>query len=218
MDNLQRNQTNYTLRPIRAQALRGNQKMLDHLLDFVPEVTAYDDVQELPRVSPQELLDAQTSTTEWLTALGAPTSETADAIAAASVAQHAFTALATNTTDTQQKAALIALKTPSAVRHLTGMLTAYDWEFVQQAKELRGYAVSQILEETKHPDARIRLRALELLGRVTEIALFTDRVEVKKTEMSDNELDQRIKDKLSRFMGVVDIAPSEATVLTNEAT
>jgi hypothetical protein len=103
------------------------------------------------------------------------------------------------------------------VRHLTGMLTAYDWEFVEQAKELRGYAVSQILEETKHPDARIRLRALELLGRVTEIALFTDRVEVKKTEMSDNELDQRIKEKLSRFMGVVDASPTDANVIDNEA-
>lgn len=217
MDNLQRDRANYTLRPIRAQALRGNPKMLDHLLDFVPEVTAFDDVQELSKVSPQELLDAQSSTADWLASLGAPTTETADAAAAASVAQQAFATLASPTTDIKQKEALIALKTPSAVRHLTGMLTAYDWEFVEQAKELRGYAVSQILEETKHPDARIRLRALELLGRVTEIALFTDRVEVKKTEMSDNELDSRIKEKLSRFMGVVDATTSDAIVLTHEA-
>jgi hypothetical protein len=191
--------------------------MLDHLLDFAPDITSCDDIQDLSRIAPQQLLDAQASTADWLAALGAPTTETADAAAAASVAQQAFTALATPTTDIKQKEALIALKTPSAVRHLTGMLTAYDWEFVEQAKELRGYAVSQILEETKHPDARIRLRALELLGRVTEIALFTDRVEVKKTEMSDNELDQRIKEKLSRFMGVVDASPTDANVIDNEA-
>lgn len=189
--------------------------MLDHLLDFAPDVTAFDDVQELSKVSPQELLDAQASTADWLAALGAPTTETADAAAAASVAQQAFAALASPTTDIKQKEALIALKTPSVVRHLTGMLTAYDWEFVEQAKELRGYAVSAILEETKHPDARIRLRALELLGRVTEVALFTDRVEVKKTEMSDNELDSRIKEKLSRFMGVIDTTPTDANVIEN---
>jgi hypothetical protein len=89
------------------------------------------------------------------------------------------------------------------------MLTAYDWEFVEQAKELRGYAVAQILEETKNPDSRIRLKALDMLGRVTEVALFTDRIEIKKTEMSDTELDQRIRDKLNKFMGTVDVVEAD---------
>ena len=105
----------------------------------------------------------------------------------------------------KQRNALVAIKVPEAVRHLTGMLTAYDWEFVNQAKELRGYAVAQIMEETKHPDAKIRLKALEMLGRVTEVALFTERVEIKKTDMTDEEIDRRIKDKLSRFMEVSDV-------------
>ena len=82
------------------------------------------------------------------------------------------------------------------MQHLVGMLTAYDWAFVEQAKELRGYAVAQILEEVKHPDARIRLKALDMLGKVTEVALFTERVEVKKAQMSDVELETRIKEKL----------------------
>jgi hypothetical protein len=84
---------------------------------------------------------------------------------------------------------------------------------VEQAKEIRGYAVSQLLEETKHPDARIRLRALELLGRVTEIALFTDRVEVKKTTVTDAELDAKIKEKLARFTGVVDVTPTDVAYI-----
>jgi hypothetical protein len=37
------------------------------------------------------------------------------------------------------------------------------------------------------------------------VALFTERVEVKKTEMSDTELENRIKDKINRFMGVIDV-------------
>jgi hypothetical protein len=85
------------------------------------------------------------------------------------------------------------------------MLTAYDWHFVEQAKEIRGYAVAQLVEETKHPDAKIRLRALELLGKVTEVALFTDRIEVKKSDLSDSELDSRIKEKLERMAKIVDI-------------
>jgi hypothetical protein len=85
------------------------------------------------------------------------------------------------------------------------MLTAYEWAFVEQARELRGYAVAQILKEVEHPDARIRLKALQMLGTVTEVALFTERVEVKKETMSDMELETRIKEKLNRFMGVIDV-------------
>jgi hypothetical protein len=85
------------------------------------------------------------------------------------------------------------------------MLTAYDWEFVHQAKELRGYAVAKLVEETQSPNANIRLKALGLLGKVTEIGLFTDKIEVKKEEMSDTELEQRIKEKLNRFMHIVDV-------------
>jgi hypothetical protein len=85
------------------------------------------------------------------------------------------------------------------------MLSAYDWEFVEQAKNLRGMAVAKILEETNHPDARIRLKALDMLGRITEVALFTERIEVKKTDMADHEIDAKIKEKLNRFMGVVDV-------------
>jgi hypothetical protein len=66
-------------------------------------------------------------------------------------------------------------------------------------------AVAKILEETNHPDARVRLKALDMLGRITEVALFTERVEIKKADMSDTEIDKKIKEKLNKFMGVVDI-------------
>ncbi len=193
------------------------ENMLDHLLDFEPAICGIADTVPLEKADTQTLIDAQHNTANWLESLGAPTADTADATAASSLAQSAFQSLVKPDTDPKQKAALLALKTPAAVRHLTGMLTAYDWEFVNQAKELRGYAVSKILEEVEHPDARIRLRALELLGRVTEVALFTDRVEVKKTDITDQELEHKLKEKLARFMGVVDAEPVDITpTLSNE--
>mgnify|MGYP007032632268 FL=1 len=88
---------------------------------------------------------------------------------------------------------------------MVGMLTAYDWEFIHQAKELRGYTVARLVEETQNPNANIRLKALGLLGKVTEVGLFTDKIEVQKEPLTDTELEQRIKEKLNRFMGVVDI-------------
>jgi hypothetical protein len=70
-------------------------------------------------------------------------------------------------------------------------------------------AVSHIVKEVSHPDARIRLKALEMLGKVTEVALFTDRISVKSEEVSDEELDARIKEKLGKYMGVVDVVDIE---------
>ena len=185
--------------------------MLDHLIDFQPPMATPQDVTPLDKASADEVLSAQVSTAEWLKEMGATNAEESQQSVAASQARQAFQALTAQTPEEQRKA-LVQLKTPTAVRHLTGMLTAYDWEFVQQAKELRGYAVAQILEETKHPDAKIRLKALDMLGRVTEVALFTERIEVKKTDLTDAEIEAKIKDKISRFMGVtdvIDIAPAE---------
>lgn len=183
-------------------------EMLEHLLDFAPPPASPDSVTPLNAATPEEVLAAQVSTAAWLEEVGAPTTDDAQKAAATAAAQQAFSALTTQTPEEQRKA-LVQIKTPAAVRHLTGMLTAYDWEFVQQAKELRGYAVAQILEETKHPDAKIRLKALDMLGRVTEVALFTERLEVKKTDLTDAEIEAKIKEKLARFMGVTDVIDVE---------
>lgn len=178
--------------------------MLDHLLDYSPPISDLTGYTRVEDAQPTDILSAQDATEKWLAQVGAPTADTTEMDTAAALAQQAFAAVTTAAPDAKQRQALVQLKTPPAVRHLVGMLTAYDWAFVEQAKELRGYAVSQILEETKHPDAKVRLKALEMLGKVTEIALFTNRVEVKSAEMTNVELDQKIKDKLNRFMGVLD--------------
>jgi len=73
------------------------------------------------------------------------------------------------------------------------------------AQEIRGYTVAKLVEETKSPNANIRLKALIALGKVTEVGLFTEQIEVRKVEMSDAEVEQRIKDKLAKFMGVIDV-------------
>ena len=166
--------------------------MLEHLLtanpaDFLPFETA----------TPSQVLDAQ-----FQTSLLCSPEEDAAIIAAAqqSAAKEAFLEYTTGTTDEQKKAALAKLDVPEAVKELVGMLTAYSWQFIEQAKELRGYATAKIVEETTHPDARIRLKALEMLGKITEVALFTERSEVKQVGMTDMELDSELKARLDAYL------------------
>ncbi|NBT58166.1 hypothetical protein EBT16_05215 [bacterium] len=152
---------------------------------------------------------------EWLKNLGVEDDDILDEAEKKS-AQQAFAALTAPLDAEQQKKALATVEVPAAVKHLVGMLTAYDWAFVEQAKELRGYCIAQLVEETKHPDAKIRLKAVELLGKVTEIALFTERVEVKKAELSDAELQAEIDKRMGKYMELMKVVEGET--LDNDAT
>jgi hypothetical protein len=181
--------------------------MLEHLIygEFHPEVVdATAEVLSFEKADTATTIDAKVKTAQWLKDLELDDEEV-ETRADAEAARKSFASIVTGQSVATTQQALANVKAPVAVQHLVGMLTAYDWAFVEQAKELRGYAVAQILEEVKHPDARIRLKALDMLGKVTEVALFTERVEVKKTQMTDTELETRIKEKLNRFMGVIDV-------------
>jgi hypothetical protein len=157
------------------------------------------------KATPAQAVSAKITTADWLKEMGSPDTDAIVSELEKAQARETFTALTTGAPLKDQHALIASIETPAAVRHLTNMLTAYDWEFVHQAKELRGYAVAKILEECESTNANIRLKALGLLGKVTEIGLFTDKIEVKQAEMSDAEIEQRIKDKLNKFMGVIDV-------------
>ena len=179
--------------------------MLDHLVHFEPEVTSRSSFKKLDDATPSDTLSAQVATEQWLAEMGVDDDEVVANQQQTQAARKAFNAVTTNASTTEQKTSLAELKSPAAVRHLTGMLAAYDWQFIDMAQEIRGYTVAKLVEETKSPNANVRLKALIALGKVTEVGLFTEQIEVKKTEMSDAEVEQRIKDKLAKFMGVIDV-------------
>jgi hypothetical protein len=179
--------------------------MLEHLTQMEP----IGEYIELDDASADELLSAQVATSDWLEELGAKSDEVIHKEAQVNAARKAFGALTTSATDEDTKQKLIQLKTPEAVRHVVGMLTAYDWEFVQQAKELRGYTVAKLVEESQNPNPNVRLKALGLLGKVTEVGLFTEKIEVKKTDLTEEEIDRKLREKLDRFMGVEDVVATD---------
>lgn len=185
--------------------------ILDHLVkaeeaDYVPDVVNLDNVTLLDKATPAQTLNAQKKTADWLSQITEDDDEILNEAQEAKVI-NTFNAL--TQADPKAKEKLLTLEMPEEVQSVVGMVTAYQWKFVEQANELRSMAVTKIAKETEHPDARIRLKALELLGKVTEVALFTDRVEVKREEISDEELEKRIKAKLERYMGVVDVVDAE---------
>jgi hypothetical protein len=189
--------------------------MLDHLLDFDAEVLPKSQAPTpAEKTAPVDLLNGKITTSDWLKEMGVPDAETAVSELEKQQARETFSAMTTASPIKEQHELISSIETPAAVKHLVGMLTAYDWEFVSQAKELRGYAVAKLLEECENPNANIRLKALGLLGKVTEVGLFTEKIEVKKTDMTEAEIDQRLKEKLAKFMDVSDADVTDITEVT----
>jgi hypothetical protein len=193
--------------------------LLDHLVlaaaaDYIPDIeSGAQDFTPLSKLSTTETLKSQIGTSEWLREIAEEDEAKLNAAQQQKVAE-TFQALVTQDPTAKQK--LLELQLPEEVRSHVAMLGQYQWQFVKQAEELRTMAVAKIVKETDHPDARIRLKALDMLGKVTEVALFTERVEIKKTDLSDEELEKRIKEKLGRYMGKADIVDVDAIDLDKE--
>jgi len=193
-------------------------RVLEHLIKGNYDPTVYNAPLEgflsLEKADANELLEAQVNTTDWLAELGAKPDEDVVTDAQDAQARQAFHALTADPDSAKQ--ALTQITLPPAIQRLVSMLTVYDWSFVEHAKQLRGMAVAKIFEETDHPDARIRLKALERLGKVTEVGLFTERIEIKKTELSDVELDERIKQKLEVIQKTIEVDATEVESVEDE--
>ncbi len=166
--------------------------LFEHLID-----PAFEVIDDLPA---EAIFNAQVETLDWLDDDTAPVTGAPPKPRDSALAQQAFAALTAGAPPDKQLTDIKNLRTPAAVRHLVGMLSAYDWDFVEQAKQLRGFVVAKLLEETKDPVARNRLKALELIGKITEVAAFTERSEVTHKNEDSSVIEERLRAKLKSLL------------------
>ena len=97
-------------------------------------------------------------------------------------------------------------KTPPAALQLTkSLLEQYSHAVVDSAVQLRHLVTNRLIIESDNADPRVRIRALELLGKISDVGLFTERSEVVITHQSSTELENKLRDKLRRLMGEEDV-------------
>ena len=105
--------------------------------------------------------------------------------------------------------------TPASLINVRDYLDEYGRAVVTHAVEMRHLVTNRLLEESRHPDARIRIRALELLGKHSDVGLFTEKQEVTITHQTTDELKDRLRAKLQRLIKK-DEEPTEAVILGGE--
>ena len=118
------------------------------------------------------------------------------------VAAALTSAYAVNPQATSQKANNVNASslTPASLQNVRAYLDEYGRAVVNHAIELRHTVTNRLIEESQNPDPRIRIRALELLGKVSDVGLFTDRTEVTITHQTTDELRLKLRAKLQRLV------------------
>lgn len=93
------------------------------------------------------------------------------------------------------------LETHSAasVALAANLLQEFGRSTVQSAQEVRNLVTNKLLVETENPDPKIRLKALEMLGKISDVGLFTEKSEVTITHQTDTALQDRVREKLERL-------------------
>jgi hypothetical protein len=94
-----------------------------------------------------------------------------------------------------------ALSTPATVQHLYAMLSDYDHQVVEEAVQLRRFVTNKLIEDAGLSDPRHRLKALELLGKISDVGLFSEKTEITVKNLSPDDLETQIKSKLYRILG-----------------
>ena len=97
---------------------------------------------------------------------------------------------------TNDKAAVL---TPASLILTNSILDEFGQSVVKSAVHIRHTVTNKLILETENPDAKVRLRALELLGKISDVGLFSEKSEVTITHQSTDDLKARLRKKLEKL-------------------
>lgn len=92
------------------------------------------------------------------------------------------------------------LSDPKTVVYLKSLLNEYDKVVIKSAAQIRTYVTNKLIEESSNADARIRMKSLELLGKISDVGLFTDKTEVTMRHRPTEELEQLLRERLTKVI------------------
>jgi hypothetical protein len=120
---------------------------------------------------------------------------------------HAARSLISGTKD--KKLVKQATQSRGAALHLATLLNEYDKQVIVSAHQARTYITNRLLELSACGDVKVEIKALELLGKHSDIGVFTERSEVTITHKTSADLEDAIKERIKRLLNTdtVDVTP-----------
>jgi len=106
------------------------------------------------------------------------------------------------------------LQTQNTAFAAATFLREYGAQLALDAAQARAAITNKLMEIANCGDARYELKALELLGKHSDIGLFTDRSEITINYKNPEDLESAIKERVKRLLNadVIDITPLNANL------
>jgi hypothetical protein len=89
---------------------------------------------------------------------------------------------------------------PATYHEVKSLLDEFSVRVVDNAVQIRLLVTNKLLLESGNDDPKIRIRALELLGKITDVGLFTEKTEVTINQQSTQDLTASLRAKIRRLM------------------
>jgi len=107
---------------------------------------------------------------------------------------------------------------PTTPRHLLSaseakaaavLVKTFDFQAFADVQQARTFITNKLVKMTDCGDPKIELKALELLGKHSDIGLFTERSEITVHHSTSKGLEESIKERIKRLMNadVTDVVP-----------
>ena len=100
-----------------------------------------------------------------------------------------------------------ALRTPVAATAARAFLQEYGRSLAADASQVRTAITNKLIEIANCGDTKYELKALELLGKHSDIGLFTERSEININYNSPEALESAIKERVKRLLNadIIDV-------------
>ena len=168
-----------------------------------------------PKLDLTERAAACAKTVELLSQHGleaTPTEEDRE-VAAALTVSYAQDPEKTSKATTTARAAQL---TPAVLRETHKILDDFGRQVVDSAITVRHLVTNKLIIETENPDPRVRIKALELLGKMSDVGLFTEKSEVTITHQTTEDLKEKLRKKLQKMTRVNESPIEDAIILDGD--
>ena len=99
----------------------------------------------------------------------------------------------------EQPDAPVAPTTPGAAKALDKLLRRFDYTLANSTNKMRQYVLFKLFELAENEDPRLQIKAVEMLGKVSEIGLFTTKVEVAAADKPTGDLETELNELMSTY-------------------
>lgn len=97
---------------------------------------------------------------------------------------------------------------PGVAIKLGAILTEYDVQVARDAAQLRTVATNKLIEMLDDPDPKVRLKSVEMIGKIADVGLFAERTEITIINKTTEELE---KELVGMFKDYIDVETKEVT-------